>query len=607
MTDNHTAVTKDGVQTESNEESDNNQNEALSYLETLWGAEDEEEKERARFDEQQNTIVHRKPLSGIASAQEARATPQQLSNTGVMALAARSSFRRSSSNGLGAPTAAAKAPPSSSIFEQEEEKAEAKRQRELLSLVLDEEEYDSCFKGKGDGSCLNIAVGVAAASASSSDGKTSRQDEDDGDKKMAARDLEKGEEYQENASCLKGYDSRLNVAVGVAAASASSSEGKTRRQGEDGGDMKMAARDLESGEEYQENASSHESAEKSRAGVKMPAVGIAVENSEDNHAAVEPTRRIRPARSMPGAFNVVPTFLRSSQSHPPPVVLRQSATQVTVHSSSLCFEDDSSDDQLAVATAVTDDPQDLPQAERIDVKSGCQNAPPRAAAPFTRRWIMVLVVMACIAGLVSAGLLSSRDIHKKEVEVAQGPTSINATEAEVSLTDVVNVVLQRLKLPNYTLASIVNDRQSAQSRALRWVLQDPFLEEYSDDRLVQRFALAAVYFSTGGDNWLNNTNWIGRSKDDYRVHECDYYAQDYLFRSHDGTAFYPRVVDHCNDGGLLQQLLLHKNGLQGTIPPELYLLTSLQMIKLYGNSLEGTISSHVGDLTGAYCLLSRFR
>ncbi|CAB9512539.1 Leucine rich repeat N-terminal domain [Seminavis robusta] len=42
------------------------------------------------------------------------------------------------------------------------------------------------------------------------------------------------------------------------------------------------------------------------------------------------------------------------------------------------------------------------------------------------------------------------------------------------------------------------------SRAYQWVLNDPFLANYSTARLLQRFALATFFYSTGGDHWIEN-------------------------------------------------------------------------------------------------------
>ena len=50
-------------------------------------------------------------------------------------------------------------------------------------------------------------------------------------------------------------------------------------------------------------------------------------------------------------------------------------------------------------------------------------------------------------------------------------------------------------------------------------------------------------------------------------------------------------------------LLLGYNSLQGTIPTELGLLTSLQVLYVYDNSLQGTIPTEFGLLTSLQDLI----
>ena len=58
-----------------------------------------------------------------------------------------------------------------------------------------------------------------------------------------------------------------------------------------------------------------------------------------------------------------------------------------------------------------------------------------------------------------------------------------------------------LDLPDYTLAAIQSSPASPQARAFRWIKNDPLLESYSSDRLLQRYALVTLYYATNGDDW----------------------------------------------------------------------------------------------------------
>ena len=94
----------------------------------------------------------------------------------------------------------------------------------------------------------------------------------------------------------------------------------------------------------------------------------------------------------------------------------------------------------------------------------------------------------------------------------------------------------------------------------------------SDDRN-DRDALVALYNATDGDNWTNNTNWLG----DKALHEWHGVATD-------------------EDGRVLE-LHLHESQLSGEIPSELGSLSNLTVLGLGGNQLSGSIPSELGSLS----------
>lgn len=91
-------------------------------------------------------------------------------------------------------------------------------------------------------------------------------------------------------------------------------------------------------------------------------------------------------------------------------------------------------------------------------------------------------------------------------------------------------------------------------------------------------ALIALYNSTDGDNWLNNTGWL--------VDEdvCNWFG----------------IICDLNDN--VTQIFLFSNNLNGTIPPEIGDLANLTDLALVDNSLSGTIPSEVGNLSNLIAL-----
>ena len=117
------------------------------------------------------------------------------------------------------------------------------------------------------------------------------------------------------------------------------------------------------------------------------------------------------------------------------------------------------------------------------------------------------------------------------------------------------------------------DSSSPQNKALDWILSDPFSSDgLPEDRLVQRFALATLYYSTDGANyWRNGGGWLTSTN------ECDWDGDDRQFL--------------CSSESMVEVVFLVNNQLTGPIPSEFALLTQLTYLALYNNDLTGSMPS----------------
>lgn len=169
-------------------------------------------------------------------------------------------------------------------------------------------------------------------------------------------------------------------------------------------------------------------------------------------------------------------------------------------------------------------------------------------------------------------------------------SSAASTNKRVSQTKLAEKI--RPLLPEYTQDAMI-DPKSPQSLALRFLVEDPYIKDYPDWRIRQRFALATFYHSTDGPNWKDSTDWLS-----YEVHECQWYARPtYGFGANNMYSVefpYP-----CEDNvtGSYRNLWLYDNDLRGTLPLEMSLLTELQAPSLYHNFLTGTIPSTFANMT----------
>lgn len=139
------------------------------------------------------------------------------------------------------------------------------------------------------------------------------------------------------------------------------------------------------------------------------------------------------------------------------------------------------------------------------------------------------------------------------------------------------------------VSSLVNERspdslkhflnpESPQYQAFQWLISDlPNTIETSDERVLQRWTLAVLFYSLRGNDWTRNDGWLTESD------VCNWFTSS--------------SEEVCNDLGLLSRLELAQNNLQGLLPNELELLSSsLIEINLEDNEITGSISSSLGEL-----------
>ena len=74
------------------------------------------------------------------------------------------------------------------------------------------------------------------------------------------------------------------------------------------------------------------------------------------------------------------------------------------------------------------------------------------------------------------------------------------------------------------VTSISGDNvQGPQQQALTWILEEDLGTNACNDDVVitQRYSLAALYYSTSGNDWIDNSNWLDSDTD-----ECEWFGVD---------------------------------------------------------------------------------
>jgi hypothetical protein len=105
----------------------------------------------------------------------------------------------------------------------------------------------------------------------------------------------------------------------------------------------------------------------------------------------------------------------------------------------------------------------------------------------------------------------------------------------------------------------LNTQNSAQDLALTWLMTNAYLDDYSDDKLIQRYVLATLYYATNGARWKDKWGWLT---------DADECSPDGWFQSKGALE-----ESLCNENGNLIQLKLMFNRMDGALPEELGLLS----------------------------------
>ncbi|CAB9521309.1 leucine rich repeat [Seminavis robusta] len=179
--------------------------------------------------------------------------------------------------------------------------------------------------------------------------------------------------------------------------------------------------------------------------------------------------------------------------------------------------------------------------------------------------------------------------NSKQDGIDQPTTAPNTTEAPMANISASNVNdpvslspggdLLGL-LPEYTQARIQRGSTNPQTKAYDWLLADPQFLNYSDSRLLQRYAMAVLGYSAELEGIRHD--WL-----DHDYHECDW-EQDAAPRNF-------ILKSNCNLEEEIQRLWFYDDQ-QGSLPPELGLLTTVINVGMQNGKLTGVLPSQIGQL-----------
>jgi hypothetical protein len=257
--------------------------------------------------------------------------------------------------------------------------------------------------------------------------------------------------------------------------------------------------------------------------------------------------------ALPGAYRVFPFGLRRSEqmANNESEVLRVGPDAVVPATDHDVVLDATLADHVTLPCVVV-----LQQATQVDpLELDSSHILRRRAIAF-----ILFAALACAVG-ISVGVVAGRNNNSKESFDAQAITFETFRDT---------------RLPQESFHRSTGDPHSPQARALQWLDESLHGSAMPAWRVLQRYALAVVYYSLHGEGWLNSTGWL------IDADECNWWSQK---------------EQPCDINHRYISLTLADNNLTGSLPPEISLLTCLEIIDLPGNVISGAIPATIGSLS----------
>jgi len=197
---------------------------------------------------------------------------------------------------------------------------------------------------------------------------------------------------------------------------------------------------------------------------------------------------------------------------------------------------------------------------------------------------IIAIVIATASIVISLSVDSSRDDEVQLMspsDPSMNPSSsLSPTMSPTNRPSNERAIQIRLRIEGEggTSTPLLDDFSSGQSKALNWLtFEDSMQLDPTDVNLLQRYALATIYFATQGERWYTKYYWLTDA------HECDWSIDNDGVSCHVNSSQVSKI-----DVGL--------NNLRGTLPGEIGLLQSLNELILSENTLGGSISEQLGTL-----------
>ena len=170
------------------------------------------------------------------------------------------------------------------------------------------------------------------------------------------------------------------------------------------------------------------------------------------------------------------------------------------------------------------------------------------------------------------------DLNGANATVTTGSMTVNPTAAPTE----VGAYIESL-LPN-AIREKIQRSGSSQYQAFQWLREDPEAASYPREQLIQRFALATIFYEMGGKDWTKTEGWVQHGK-----HECEWHFQSWRSIALDSFQVAPPCEEEVIKNKTVKvykHIWLDEMNMKGSLPKELFLLTSLKTLSMAWNTYD---------------------
>jgi Leucine-rich repeat (LRR) protein len=245
---------------------------------------------------------------------------------------------------------------------------------------------------------------------------------------------------------------------------------------------------------------------------------------------------------------------------------------------------------LSIPSYLESSPEESSRNGSKPVRSSLNKKPGYARCSCGLCVVIALAIVGLSLGVAIAYVLSQGNSERNVVIIpspspVQNPPPDLETVIYPTMAPIVNGDIYELLCSVMMDCSQLLNETASQGRAFEWLVDpanNPGLDSFSSDKKITRYALASFFYSTLGEAWVNNENWMTQTD------ECEWFTSS--------------TTPVCSQVGDFMTLALENIGLQGEIPSDVGLLTSLTTLSLQKpnttlTTLRGRLSSFISGLS----------